>query len=228
MIDSGSQSSLVSEGFVLKHQLTCAPLRPAILIQGLDGEPLSKGSISHVVVLNVKLGDHSEFKTFGIVKMPWDLLLGIDWLQKHNPVINWKSGSITFSCCNSGRLGSPAHVPSLLDSHSLCNFGHLGAHHTTQVPGSPILPSIDIAMLSACDFFWLNNILHMGLLSLTPTPSSVCTTAVNTPSPSPSITAKVPSKYHEYLSLFVEKEVTELPPHHTHDIKIELEQGKSH
>ena len=82
-------------------------------------------------------------------------------------------------------------------------------------------------MLSAHDFFWLNNILHMGLLSLTPTPSSVCTTAVNTPSPSPSITAKVPSKYHEYLSLFVEKEVTELPPHHTHDIKIELEQGKS-
>ncbi len=96
MIDSGSQSSLVSEGFVLKHQLTCAPLRPAIPIQGLDGEPLSKGSISHVVVLNVKLGDHSEFKTFGIVKMPWDLLLGIDWLQKHNPVINWKSGSIHF------------------------------------------------------------------------------------------------------------------------------------
>ncbi len=72
----------------------------------------------------------------------------------------------------------------------------------------------------------------MGLLSLTPTPSSVCTTAVNTPavntpSPSPSIAAKVPSKYHEYLSLFVEKEATELLPHHTHDIKIELEQGRS-
>ncbi len=117
-----------------------APLRPAIPIQGLHGEPLSKGAISHVVILNVKIGDHSETKTFGIIKMPWDLLLGIDWLQKHNPVINWKTGSINFSCCNSGHLGAPqiAQVPSSLDSHP-----------------------IDIAMLSACNFFWINDVSHM-------------------------------------------------------------------
>ncbi|KAF8327820.1 uncharacterized protein EI90DRAFT_2927811, partial [Cantharellus anzutake] len=59
----------------------------------LDGSPLSKGSVSHAVILNVKIGDHSEFKTFGIVKMPWDLLLDVDWLQKHNPKINWCVGS---------------------------------------------------------------------------------------------------------------------------------------
>ena len=75
MTECDTQSSLVSEDF---HQLNHAPLRPAIPIQGLDGEPLSKGSISHVLVLNVKIEDHSEFKTFGIVKMPWDLLLGVN------------------------------------------------------------------------------------------------------------------------------------------------------
>ena len=80
MIDSGSQSSLISEEFVLKHQLTSTPLRPVIPIWGLDGKPLSKGSISHIVSLNVKIGDHTELKTFGIVRMPWDLLLGVDWL----------------------------------------------------------------------------------------------------------------------------------------------------
>ena len=196
MIDSGSQSSLVSEGFVLKHQLTCAPLRPAIPIQGLDGKPLSKGAITHVVVLNVKLGDHSEFKSFGIVKMPWDLLLGIDWLQKHNPVINWKSGSIKFSCCDSCHLGSQvtAHVPSFLDSHLCCDPGCLGFPDSTQVPDSPsppsISPPIDIAMLTAHDFFRTNDISHMGFLTLTPTPSSVCATTINAPSPPPSIDRK--------------------------------------
>ncbi len=32
MIDSGSQSSLVSEEFILRHQLTSTPLRPVIPI----------------------------------------------------------------------------------------------------------------------------------------------------------------------------------------------------
>ena len=105
MIDSGSQSSLISEEFVLKHQLSSIPLRPAIPICGLDGRPLSRGLITHITMINVKIGDHSEVKTFSIINMPWDLLLGVDWLQTHNPVINWKSSSICFSCCDSRHLG---------------------------------------------------------------------------------------------------------------------------
>ena len=38
---------------------------------------------------------------------------------------------------------------------------------------------------------------------------------------------KVPAKYHDFLDLFMDKEVTELLPHQSHDIKIKLEQGKS-
>ena len=80
MIDSGSQSSLISEEFILNHQLSPIPLRPAIPIRGLDGRPLSRGSISHVATINIKISNHSEVKTFSIINMPWDLLLGVDWL----------------------------------------------------------------------------------------------------------------------------------------------------
>src|SRR5258708_15439075 len=106
MINSGSQSSLISEDYISRHQLTSTPLRPAIPIRGLDSKPPSKGSISHIATCKVKIGDHSELKTFGIVKMPWDLLLGVNWLQTHNPEINWKANSLCFSCCDSGHLGS--------------------------------------------------------------------------------------------------------------------------
>ena len=189
MINSGSQSSLVSEEFILKHQLSSTPLRPAIPIWGLDGKPLLKGSISHVATFQVKIGDHTESKTFGIVRMPWDLLLGVDWLQTHNPEINWKSSSICFSCCDSGCLGS---------------------QFTTLASGLLDLDfdSIDIAILSAHDLFWLGDISHMGLLCLSPASSSLCAMAVNAVDPllnsalgnpsqssCESITAKVPSKY---------------------------------
>src|SRR5260221_1237010 len=243
MIDSGSQSSLISEDYISRHQLTSTPLRPAILIRGLDSKPLSKGSISHVATCKVKIGDHSELKTFGIVKMPWDLLLGVDWLRTHNLEINWKANSLCFSCCNSGHLGS--------------QFTTLAS---TLVPG-PVnainSDSIDIAILSAQELFRLDDVSHLGLICLpaelcppapcsmscSPAPSSMsspcsmtstyaATDTMNSegnPSQSShdSIAAKVPAKYHEFLDLFVDKEATELPPHCSHDIKIELEHGKS-
>src|SRR5260221_13888356 len=160
MIDSGSQSSLISEDYISRHQLTSTPLRPAILIRGLDSKPLSKGSISHVATCKVKIGDHSELKTFGIVKMPWDLLLGVDWLRTHNPEISWKSCSIHFSCCDSG---------------------HLGMRFTTLASGSLDLDSesIDVAILSAHDLFRMGNISHMGFLSLSPAFTASCATTTN-------------------------------------------------
>ena len=95
-------------------------------------------------------------------------------------------------------------------------------------------------MLSAHDLFRMDDISHMGLLCLAPVSActSSCATILNPVGPSmpngnPSqsscetIVGKVPSKYHDFLDLFVDKEATVLPPHHTHDIKIELEQGKN-
>ena len=35
--------------------------------------------------------------------MNCDLVLGIDWLCKHNPKINWESNNIQFTCCQSVR-----------------------------------------------------------------------------------------------------------------------------
>ncbi len=122
MIDSGSQLSLISEKFVSRHHLTSIPLRPAIPIQGLDGCPLAKGSISHIASIKVKISDHSELKSFGIVNMPWDLLLGVDWLHTHNLEIDWKSSSIHFSCCDSGHSGtrSTSLAPGALHPAPCC------------------------------------------------------------------------------------------------------------
>ncbi len=77
-------------------------------------------------------------------------------------------------------------------------------------------------------------------MDLSPAPSSLCASMLDTLGPShthpsmgnpsqsspESIAAKVPTKYHEFLDLFVHKEAMELPPHWEQDIKIELEQGR--
>src|SRR5258708_21641714 len=56
---------------------------------------------------------------------------------------------------------------------------------------------------------------------------SLCTMSCSMSSLANSITDRVPAKYHNFLDLFVNKEASELSPHHSHDIKIELKQGET-
>src|SRR5260370_1197272 len=41
------------------------------------------------------------------------------------------------------------------------------------------------------------------------------------------IKSQVPEKYHGFINVFIDKEVTQLPPHQDQDIAIELEEGKT-
>ena len=80
LIDSGSQSSLISNSFSCYHSLTQDPLNHPIPIHGLDSNPLSDGLISHAVSVNLHIQNHSEHITLGVINMNYDVLLGIDWL----------------------------------------------------------------------------------------------------------------------------------------------------
>src|SRR5260370_4957237 len=70
-----------------------------ILIHTIDGKPLNNRFISQVVPATLCIQDHSKYKSFGIVNMNFNVILGIDWLQKHNPSINCVPIHILFSHC---------------------------------------------------------------------------------------------------------------------------------
>ncbi|KAJ3500263.1 hypothetical protein NMY22_g19316 [Coprinellus aureogranulatus] len=50
---------------------------------------------------------HSEVISFAVVSVPYPLILGLDWLCRHNPHINWTDPHLTLSCCD---LPSPISV----------------------------------------------------------------------------------------------------------------------
>ncbi|SJL16283.1 uncharacterized protein ARMOST_19803 [Armillaria ostoyae] len=46
------------------------------------------------------IGNHSEHIDFAVTDLgSKDLYLRHDWLKRHNPVINWETGTIIFGCC---------------------------------------------------------------------------------------------------------------------------------
>lgn len=43
------------------------------------------------------MGSHDKMLTFIVApRMEWPLVLGLTWLRKWNPIVNWKRGSIRF------------------------------------------------------------------------------------------------------------------------------------
>jgi len=95
LVDSGSSSSCISRKFVKENLIDTHPLPFPIIYYNADGSTNKDGSITEVVEMNMTIGDHQELIQLSVTNLGnHDLFLGYDWLQKHNPNINWKDSSI--------------------------------------------------------------------------------------------------------------------------------------
>ena len=57
------------------------------------------------------MGNHSETLTFDVTPLGGhNIILGLPWLQQHNPLIHWSTGKVTFTSdyCESHCLAQPA------------------------------------------------------------------------------------------------------------------------
>lgn len=102
LLDSGCTSSIIDEAFVRKHQLPTWPLVNAIPAVNADGTKNAAGPITHVTELRLSVGDHTEKVMFAIVRLDGhDLYLGFNWLEFHNPEIDWVRRTLYFTRCPS-------------------------------------------------------------------------------------------------------------------------------
>lgn len=69
-------------------------LKEPIPLYNIDGTLNKDGSISEVAVLQMQIGDHIKKTVFTVTDIgPEDVIVGLDWLCKHNPEIDWETGS---------------------------------------------------------------------------------------------------------------------------------------
>ena len=68
----------------------------------------------------MRVGNHSETLTFDVVPLgKHNVVLGLPWLQRHNPTIQWTSGKVTFASdyCEEHCLAQPAST--FLNQHPI-------------------------------------------------------------------------------------------------------------
>lgn len=95
LIDSGAQGKFINREFARKLGLREIPLPRPINVYNVDGTPNKLGTVTSSVRGVIQVGDDllpTQLLVTHIGKH--DLLLGIDWLRKVNPVIDWQQGTL--------------------------------------------------------------------------------------------------------------------------------------
>ncbi|OBS76503.1 hypothetical protein A6R68_17044, partial [Neotoma lepida] len=93
MVDSGSYRNSIDRSVVLREKI---PIRNNIfplMLETVDGRPLINGPVTkETPPVEVKIGNHVEELQFDIIHAPrYPLILGIHWLETHDPNIEWST-----------------------------------------------------------------------------------------------------------------------------------------
>ena len=98
LIDSGCTGSCINEDFVKKYNLNMTKLPKLIPVFNADGPSNVAGRLTHMVQLQVIIGDHKQIMEFGVSNLGTSVIfLRHDWLKHHNPEIDWKEKMIQFN-----------------------------------------------------------------------------------------------------------------------------------
>ena len=90
LLDSGATGCFVDKSWALDRRLQLSKLVKPVPVLNDDGTRNQEGDITHYVLLTVGVGKHAEKLWCAVTclgKVP--LILGHDWLKKHNPDIDW-------------------------------------------------------------------------------------------------------------------------------------------
>ncbi len=97
MIDSGAAGNFIDISFANFHNLPLISCESRVVVAALDGRPLGSGKIKYLTPeLRLQTGVlHTEsIRLFAIESPQNPVILGLPWLEKHNPRISWSTQQI--------------------------------------------------------------------------------------------------------------------------------------
>src|ERR1700750_442940 len=107
MVDSGSTGDFISEEFVQCNKFASRCYERPKTVWLADGKELT---IRSYVESMVKLGGLTEKLELAVIPLAgYDIILGIPWLKRHSPTIDWKTSSVSVNI-NGVMSGLPPHI----------------------------------------------------------------------------------------------------------------------
>src|SRR5580704_18543164 len=100
MIDSGAATLAISRKLVAKKGIPMVPLKRSIVMKNADNSLNRAGKVTHKIYAKMTIQGHTSLNQFLVTDIgDTDVIIGIDWMKRHNPLIDWEKETIVFPKC---------------------------------------------------------------------------------------------------------------------------------
>jgi len=100
LLDSGATGLVISEEFARKHRFKRTKLERLVYVRNVDGTLNYVGPIVDTVEVEIFFKGHKERTSINVIGgQKWSVILGMPWLRRHNPEIDWKTGEVKMMRC---------------------------------------------------------------------------------------------------------------------------------
>ena len=126
LLDCGAQSSYLSASAMRRAGLTPQRRKQPYPLQVANGQPMpGEDQITHEVIrVPLQIQQHLEEIDLDVFEMAThDIILGLPWLRKHNPWIDWKNRCLSLTRCGCATTSKPAQRnKTLVDEKTINNI----------------------------------------------------------------------------------------------------------
>ena len=122
MVDSGATEDFIDLQFCIQHQFPVRRLDQPRDIFIIDGKSSSVGPITQEAIIAMDIGSHREQIRFQVANLiKHEAILGMPWVKKHNPTINWDMEQISFNSerCTEVCLKEPPVVKAIPEEEAI-------------------------------------------------------------------------------------------------------------
>ena len=100
LLDSGATGLVMSSEFARKKGFKLKKLERPMQVRNVDGSFNREGPIENTVEVNVYYKGYIERTKINVIGgQKWGVILGMPWLERHNPEIDWKTGEVKMTRC---------------------------------------------------------------------------------------------------------------------------------
>jgi Retroviral aspartyl protease len=225
LLDSSAEGIIVDHEFAKRNKLTLHTLTKPIPVKNVDGTMNQQGAVHYTTIQTIRIKSpgneyHEKQSELYVTALgDHDVIFGTDWLQAHNPEVDWAKLQLAFTCCpKSCKLSQTPLVlePKSKESRTtvISRIEPLEEYHTVEVE------TTDPELFARIHQWDKENYIHVRSKLTTSTELAARTV------PRPSMSA-IPEKYRSFTKVFSEEASHRLPAHCPWDHSIDLIPGKT-
>jgi hypothetical protein len=239
MVDCGVTENIVDKDYDKKIQIRMDEKKAPRQVLSMDRREVASRPVTHDTIVELIVNDHREkIKLHCITIGNSPIIVGLPWLRKHNPTIDWKKGKVIFDSDKCARqcLDTSPHARTVPEEQAIDRYHHDMAPNAIIAATWEEEEQDEVHGKTTQDPCDQNDAIRTSptenevqkephKVSSTDTPTTP-TSPENDKSSKRSAHDTIPPEYYAYLHIFNKRESRERPPHRHHDHRIPLSEGQ--